>query len=48
MVVLYLIKQVYTTMGMELARVTVVGGDCEIVYESLVQPDNRVVDCNTR
>lgn len=41
-------EMVYTTMGVELARVTVVGADQEPVYESLVLPDNTVVDCNTR
>ncbi|KAH3733595.1 putative exonuclease GOR [Dreissena polymorpha] len=35
-------------MGVELARVTVVGADLEPVYESLVMPDNRIVDLNTR
>lgn len=35
-------------MGVELARVTVVGADEEPVYESLVRPDNPVIDCNTR
>ncbi|XP_045158983.2 RNA exonuclease 1 homolog [Mercenaria mercenaria] len=41
-------EMVYTTMGVELARVTVVGADQEPVYESFVLPDNPVVDFNTR
>jgi hypothetical protein len=35
-------------MGIELARVTVVGADQDPVYESLVLPDNPVIDLNTR
>jgi len=35
-------------MGIELARITVVGADQEPVYESFVVPDNPVVDFNTR
>lgn len=38
----------YTTEGMELTRVTVVGWDLIPVYESLVKPTNPVLDYNTR
>ncbi|XP_050400601.1 RNA exonuclease 1 homolog [Patella vulgata] len=41
-------EMVYTTGGMELARVTVVGSDKQPVYESLVKPDYPVIDTNTR
>ena len=40
--------QVYTTAGMELARVTVSDQDNTAVYETLVKPDSEVVDLNTR
>lgn len=41
-------EMVYTTQGVELARVTVVGSDMEPMYETLVKPDRPVVDYNTR
>lgn len=41
-------EMVYTTRGMELARVTVVDDKCKTVYESIVQPSGKLVDCNTR
>lgn len=38
----------YTTEGGELTRVSVVSSDMKIVYETLVKPDNPVLDYNTR
>lgn len=38
----------YTEEGLELTKVTVVGVDGRLVYESLVLPDNEVIDYNTR
>ncbi|GAB6033327.1 RNA exonuclease 1 [Chamberlinius hualienensis] len=38
----------YTTKGMELVRVTVIGQDLKPVYETLIKPDNPIVDYNTR
>lgn len=38
----------YTTIGLELTKVTVVGIDGKLVYESLVQPENEIIDYNTR
>ena len=38
----------YTTVGLELIRVTVVSTSSQIVYESFVKPDNPIVDYNTR
>ncbi len=39
---------VYTTCGNELARVTVVNDQCQVVYERCVRPDNMILDYNTR
>jgi len=38
----------YTSAGLELAKVSVVGVDGRLVYESLVRPDNDIIDYNTR
>ncbi|CAD6227837.1 GSCOCG00006295001-RA-CDS [Cotesia congregata] len=38
----------YTTQGLELTRVTVINDDCKTIYETLVKPDNRIIDYNTR
>ncbi|RUS85160.1 hypothetical protein EGW08_007064, partial [Elysia chlorotica] len=37
-------EMVYTKAGLELARVTVVGDDNQVVYESLVKPDTDIID----
>ena len=38
----------YTTEGPELTRVTVISSECKTVYETLVKPDNPILDHNTR
>ncbi|XP_077869979.1 uncharacterized protein LOC100372740 [Saccoglossus kowalevskii] len=38
----------YTTMGLELTRVTVVDSDFDEVYDTFVKPLNPVIDHNTR
>jgi len=38
----------YTTNGMEIARLSVVGIDGRPVYDSLIQPENPIIDYNTR
>nr|XP_023021277.1 putative exonuclease GOR [Leptinotarsa decemlineata] len=38
----------YTVNGLELTKVTVVGMDGSIVYDSYVKPDHEIVDYNTR
>ena len=38
----------YTTQGCELTRVTVVNPQGDTVYETIVKPDNPIIDYNTR
>ncbi|OAD56480.1 RNA exonuclease 1 like protein [Eufriesea mexicana] len=38
----------YTTQGLELTRITVIDEDCSVVYETLVNPQNPIIDYNTR
>ena len=38
----------FTTCGLELTKVTVVGADGRLVYDSLVRPENYIIDYNTR
>ncbi|XP_033192483.2 uncharacterized protein LOC117158070 isoform X2 [Bombus vancouverensis nearcticus] len=38
----------YTTQGLELTRITVIDDDCSVVYETLVNPQNPIIDYNTR
>lgn len=38
----------YTTYGLELTRVTVINEDCNVMYETLVKPQNPIIDYNTR
>lgn len=38
----------YTTQGLELTRVTIIDEDCKVIYETLVKPQNSIIDYNTR
>ncbi|XP_011867510.1 PREDICTED: RNA exonuclease 3 isoform X2 [Vollenhovia emeryi] len=38
----------FTLQGLELARVTIVNLDCEVVYDEHVKPSSEVIDYNTR
>ncbi|XP_063225820.1 uncharacterized protein LOC134532833 isoform X2 [Bacillus rossius redtenbacheri] len=38
----------FTTRGLELTKVTVVGMDGRLVYDALVRPENYIIDYNTR
>ncbi|XP_062903705.1 RNA exonuclease 1 homolog isoform X1 [Mobula hypostoma] len=38
----------YTKQGAELARVSVINADLEVVYDELVKPKNEVIDYNTK
>ncbi|KAG9275696.1 hypothetical protein AMEX_G10246 [Astyanax mexicanus] len=38
----------YTTQGLELVRVTVVNSSLQVIYDTFVQPNNEVIDYNTR
>ncbi|KAM3938821.1 RNA exonuclease 1 homolog isoform 2-T2 [Leptodactylus fuscus] len=42
------VSKCYTTKGLELTRVTVVNSKLKVVYDTFVQPDNKIVDYNTR
>ena len=41
-------EMVYTTLGLQLARITVVDMELKSVFESLVKPSHTIVDYNTR
>lgn len=41
-------EMLFTTQGMQLCKITVVGIDGKLVYETLVQPEDPIVDYNTR
>lgn len=41
-------EMVYTTIGLQLARITVINMKRETVLESLIKPSHTVVDYNTR
>jgi RNA exonuclease 1 len=41
-------EMAFTPHGLELIKLTVVGLDGRLVYDTLVQPDNFIVDYNTR
>ena len=45
---MYFSPQCYTTQGLELARVTVVNSSLQVIYDTFVQPENEVIDYNTR
>ncbi|KAK4873636.1 hypothetical protein RN001_012996 [Aquatica leii] len=38
----------YTVMGLELTKITVIGVDGRLVYDSFVKPENEIIDYNTR
>lgn len=38
----------YTTIGMELTRVTVLDAKCKTVYDKVVKPPNPILDYNTK
>jgi len=41
-------EMLFTTNGLQLCKITVVGIDGRLVYETFVRPDDSVVDFNTR
>lgn len=40
--------QVYTTFGLEVARVTVIDDKLDVMFDSFIKPAHRVLDYNTR
>ncbi|KAF5270605.1 hypothetical protein FQA39_LY01343 [Lamprigera yunnana] len=38
----------YTVMGLELTKITVIGVDGRLVYDTFVKPENEIIDYNTR
>lgn len=40
--------QCYTTHGLEVTRVTVVDAKLQVVYDSFVKPDGKVIDYDLR
>lgn len=40
--------QCYTTIGLELTRVSIINHKIECVYESFVKPENPILDYNTK
>ncbi|CAJ1060938.1 RNA exonuclease 1 homolog [Xyrichtys novacula] len=38
----------YTKQGLELTRVTVINSELNVIYDTFVKPDSKVVDYNTR
>lgn len=41
-------EMVYTTAGIELARVTLIDDSLNVVFDAIVRPSHSIVDCNTR
>ena len=41
-------EMVFTTNGLQLCKITVVGIDGRLVYETFVRPDDTIIDFNTR
>jgi len=41
-------EMLFTTQGLQLCKITVVGIDGKLVYETLVQPEDHIIDYNTR
>jgi len=41
-------EMLFTTNGLQLCKVTVVGIDGRLVYETIIRPDDTIVDYNTR
>lgn len=41
-------EMLFTTKGLQLCKVTVVGIDGRLVYETIIRPDDTIIDYNTR